>query len=96
MVDLNFHSKDVSHASTSATTALQSQLQLLNSRWDRCCARAALWQKELQISLLQGSELTNSLTGLAQWLLQADNQIYSLASSKESNSEKTLKLRVKH
>ena len=41
----------------------------------RCCAKAALWQKELQIALLQSTEFHNSLRDLSAWLSKTEGQI---------------------
>ena len=95
VVDLNFQSKDIS---CTDVTAVRKQLQLLNSRWDNCCAHAAVWHKEMQIALLHGNvcnELSQSLTGLAQWTLQADDQLHSISSSNKSNTDKASCLRVR-
>ena len=54
---------------------LGGRLEALNGRWDRCCARAALWQKELQIALLQSAVFTNSLKDLNTWLNETERTI---------------------
>ena len=58
--------------------ALAGQLDALNARWDRCCAKAALWQKELQIALLQNSTYHDKLHDLNTQLTDTERTVNSL------------------
>ena len=40
----------------------------MNLRWDHVCSRAADWQKELQLAIMQCEEFHQTTTDLMVWL----------------------------
>ena len=58
--------------------ALREQIATMNQRWDRVCARAGVWQKELQIALLHSSEFRGTLQQLQDWIRNTEAQIRRL------------------
>lgn len=54
---------------------LQQEVETMNQRWDRVCARAAVWQKELQIALFQGQDFNKTLDDLFTWLKDIESEI---------------------
>ena len=67
-------SKDLSGRDSAG---VHQQVSALNTRWDKVCARAAVWQKELQIALCQSGEFANALRDVNTWLSEMERQVRS-------------------
>ena len=55
-------------------------LSQLNSRYDRLCARAAVWYKELQIALLSSSDTVKTADHVTTWLSEISTKVMAIES----------------
>jgi hypothetical protein len=67
VLSLNLTGRGLERQSASAGVSGESLAQL-NQRYDRLCARAAVWYKELQIAFLSSSDTNQTADNLVAWL----------------------------
>ena len=75
VLSINLLSKDLMVQPSGETRSLEDQLKTLNQRWDRVCAKAAVWFSELQIELMQCSGFHETVEELLSWLTATEQEI---------------------
>ena len=75
VLSVNLTDKELLSSDVPDSRGLQDRLNSVNKRWDRTCARAAVWQKELQIALLQCSDFHATVQDLLIWLQNMEEEI---------------------
>ena len=78
VLSINLLSKELLAQGTPESRDLWLQLSSMNQRWDRVCARAAVWQKELQIALIQCQDFHETVQDLLLWLEEKGAEIRAL------------------
>ena len=56
VLSVNLHSKELSQSA--AGRQLSRDVAAVNQRWDRVCAKAGVWQKELQVCCISAASNT--------------------------------------
>ncbi|XP_022095690.1 nesprin-1-like isoform X2 [Acanthaster planci] len=67
-LSINLCSQQFLRPDSRHTQALREELSAMNQRWDRVCGRAADWQKELQLAIMQCEEFHQTTADLMVWL----------------------------
>ena len=75
---MNLMSRELLAQQSRESRELWERLSSVNQRWDRVCARSSVWQKELQIALLQCGEFHSSIKDLLLWLEATEVEIRKL------------------
>ncbi|XP_074656556.1 nesprin-1-like isoform X2 [Tubulanus polymorphus] len=75
VLSLNLCSKKFLKSNSNDVIQLKETLHQMNLRWERICAKAAQWQKELQVALMQSHEFHQTTHDLLRWLETVENEI---------------------
>jgi hypothetical protein len=92
---MNLLSKEIMarHSNSRESIKLHEHVTTMNQRWDRVCARAAVWQKELQIAQFQGQDFNKTVDDLFQWLRDIETDIQRQEPVDFSSSRKQLMMK---
>ena len=71
----------------------------MNQRWDKVCAKAQVWQKELQIAMMQTQDFSETVQDLMLWLEEKGSELHAmepvdLHTSRTILHEKSTKFKV--
>ena len=75
VLSINLLCKELLALGTPESRAMWMRLSNMNQRWDTVCARAAVWQKELQIAMIQCQDFHETVQDLLLWLEEKGGQI---------------------
>ncbi|ELT88687.1 hypothetical protein CAPTEDRAFT_175674 [Capitella teleta] len=78
VLSVNLLCKELVALGTPESRDLWQRLSAMNQRWDKVCANADVWQKELQIAMMQCRDFTETVQDLMLWLEEKGAEIYAL------------------
>lgn len=78
MLSVNLLCKELVALGTPESRDLWQRLSAMNQRWDKVCANADVWQKELQIAMMQCRDFTETVQDLMLWLEEKGAEIHAL------------------
>ncbi len=75
VLSVNLLSKELLSQATPDSRELWDRLSAVNQQWDKVCARASVWQKELQIALVQCQDFSKTVADLMLWIQTMETEI---------------------
>lgn len=75
VLSVNLLCKELIAVGTPESRDLWQRLSAMNQRWDKVCARAEVWQKELQIAMIQCQDFHETVQDLLLWLEEKGSEI---------------------
>ena len=74
-LSINLCSQQFTHPESPHGPELKEKLKVMNHRWEAVCARAAEWQRELQMAIIECEEFHQTTDEMLDWLNSVERKL---------------------